>query len=452
MLTALFSLFGILITILFVIGTHEAAHFVAARCLGVKVLRFSIGFGKKIFSFHDRSGTEYVLALIPLGGYVKMLDETEDTVPEQERHLAYNQQPYYKKFLIVLAGPACNIVCALLLYWVVFMVGFVTIKPIIGSITKGSIAAEAGLQSQQEIIQIDHHDTHTWTGILFRMLAHIGDHDHLTLETKKISTQEKKSYILDLSHWQINALMPDPLTSLGIIPYDPPIPLVIGVISEKSPAFQAGLQIGDKIIAVNQTRIKNWNELITFVAKHPSQVIAFTIERKGKLENISVESGYKRNWLFQKSGYLGIGPTFKLPQDLLNTLQFGPIDAARHAWQEVSDFTYFNLLIFDKLFTGKLSLQSLGGPITIFETAGEALNVGFVAFIGFLAFLSLSIGLINLLPIPGLDGGHLFIQTIEFIIRRPVPEKIQLGLYRLGFIFIIFILVQALINDLLRLY
>lgn len=452
MLNGLMFIVGILITILFVIGTHEAAHFIAARCLGVKVLQFSIGFGKKLFSFHDRSGTEYVFALIPLGGYVKMLDETEETVPKHELHRAYNRQPYYKKFLIVLAGPTCNILCALLLYWVVFMVGFVTVKPIIGSVTPGSIAAAAGLQAKQEIIRVDQRPTKTWTGTLFRILAHFGDQDHLTLETKSITTQKTQSYVLDLSHWQMNELMPDPLSSLGIVPYEPTIPLTIGVISDNSPAAQSGLQLGDKIIALNQTTIKNWNELVSFISSRPNQTITFSIERNGKIKSLLVKNGVKHNGLFQPSGYLGIGPAFKMPPELLSTLKFGPLDAAQHAIQEVADFSYFNLVIFGKLFTGKLSLQSLGGPITIFETAGEALNAGFVAFIGFLAFLSLSIGLINLLPIPGLDGGHLFMQTIEFIIRRPVPEKIQSGLFRLGFIFIIFILVQALINDVLRLY
>lgn len=362
------AILGILLTILFVIGTHEAAHFIAARWLGVKVLRFSIGFGKALFRWHDKTGTEYVFALIPLGGYVKMLDENEGNVPENELSQAYNRQPFYKKFLIVLAGPASNIFCAFILYWLIFMIGFVTVKPIIGNVTPHSIAAEAGLKPNQEILSIDNSTIHSWTGVLFRLMTHIGDHDHLIIETAPVKNKKSQSYSLDLTNWHMDELQPDPLTSLGIKPYEPAAPKYI--------------------------------------------------------------------W----------------PKETLRTLKFGPVTAAAYAWRQIHDLTYFNVVLFGKMFTGKLSLKSLGGPITIFESAGDALNAGYLAFMGFLAFLSISIGIINILPIPGLDGGHLFIQAIEAIIRRPIPERYLLLLFRIGFIFILFVLVQALVNDVLRMY
>ena len=435
----------------FVIGTHET-HFIAARCLGVKVLRFAICFGKKLLRWHDRSGTEYIVALITLGGYVQMLDESEDVVPPNELHLAYNRQPFYKKFLIVSAGPFVNVACALLLYWLLFVIGVVTVKPIIGSIHANSIAAAAGMQGEQEIIQVDNVPTQTWTSVLFRVLAHAGNQDHVKLETKDMSSQKTHSYLLDLSNWHMNELIPNPFTSLGIIPYEPPIPLVIGLIAKKSPAVKSNLQVGDKIVAINRIPIKNWDELITFVISHPDQTALFTLEQHGKTRTTPVAIGVKRNIFLQKTGYLGISPTFTMPPELLHTMQFGPYAAMEHAWKEITDFTYFNFVILGKLFTGKLSLQSLGGPIAIFQTAGEALNRGMVVFVGFLAFISLSIGLVNLLPIPGLDGGHLFMQIIESLIRRPIPLAIQLLLYRLGFIFIILILIQTVMNDLLRMY
>jgi regulator of sigma E protease len=366
MLHVFISIIGILITIFFVIGTHEFAHFYTARLLGVKVLRFSIGFGKTLYRRVDKKGTEYVLALIPLGGYVKMLDENEGFVSPQEKQLAYNTQPYYKKFLIVLAGPLTNIFCALILYWMIFMIGFTTIKPIIGNVVPQSIAALGGLKTNQEIIQVDDKNTRDWAGFVLRLVLHAGDQDTIQITT----TNEKNNvdkHSLNLKTWHLDGLTPDPLTSIGIIPF------------------------------INK------------------------------------------------------GPLLKWPQKYLRKIQYTPLPALAQAGKQLYNFTYFNFVLMGKLISGKLSLQSLGGPITIFDTAGNALNLGLIAFLGFLAFLSISIGVINLLPIPGLDGGHLFLQTIEWIIRRPVPEKILNNLYRLGFLILFFVLLVSLINDVLRL-
>lgn len=451
MLSGLIAIAAIFITIIFVIGTHEAAHFYTARLLGVKVLRFSIGFGKTLLRFHDKSGTEYVFALIPLGGYVKMLDETEGTVSPEELHRAYNRQPYYKKFLIVFAGPASNLLCAFLLYWVIFVVGFMAVKPIVGEVTPNSIAADAKLQTNQEIIAVDNIPTPTWSAILFRLVAHMGDQDQLRVTTKDTS-QKTTVHYLNLATWQMDELSPDPLSSLGIAPFQPEIPLVVGVIEKDSPASKSSLKIGDKLLALDKTPVKNWNEVILYVMKHPDQTVNFHIMRQNSEITIPVTIGYQHNWLWQKQGYLGIKPTFTWPKNLIHRIQFAPLTALFHAWQQMIDFASFNLLLFWKMITGKISLQSLGGPITIFESAGQALNYGFISFLNFLAFLSISIGIINFLPIPGLDGAHLLFQTVEAVIRRPLPERLIFTLYRLGFIFLILILFQALVNDMVRLY
>lgn len=452
MIHLLISIFGILLTIFFVIGTHEFAHFVTARWLGVKVLRFSIGFGKPLRKWYDKKGTEYVLAPIPLGGYVKMLDETEERVSKEEKHLAFNRQPFYKKFLIVAAGPVMNIGCAFILYWLVFVIGFVTVKPVIGQVNPHSIAYEGGLKPNQQIISVDNRKTLTWTSVMFHLLAHAGNRDHLKIEVKSTSDDKVQTHILDLSNWHIGKLTPDPLAGLGIIPYQPEIPLIIGLVSANSPAQSSNLHIGDKIIAINDKPIKKWQELITFVNQHPGETVSFKIERHGKQSTFPVTLGVQHSLLWQKTGFLGVGPKLHWPKDFLYKIQYSPLNAIPRAAEEITDFTYFNLLLFEKMITGKISLQSLGGPITIFQSAGDALHYGFLSFIGFLAFLSISIGIINLLPIPGLDGGHLFIYMIEFVIRRPIPVQILNFLFRLGFLLIIFVLIQALVNDLLRLY
>ena len=447
----LIAIIGILVTILFVIGTHEFAHFIAARMLGVKVLRFSIGFGKRLFSWSDKKGTEFVFSLIPLGGYVKMLDENEGQVSSKDLPHAFNRQPFYKKFLIVLAGPFANILCAFILYWLIFMIGIVTVKPIIGQVTPKSIAAEAGLKPHQEIISIDDKPLFTWPSIIFRILFHAGNQDQLKMEVRELSKKNIELHILDLSDWHMDELAPDPLASLGIVPYEPILPLIIGIIHAHSPAADSPLRVGDTILSIDKKPIRHWNEVMTQIISHPGKTLVFTIKRENKKFEIPVTLGYQRDLFFQKTGYLGIGPTFTWPKELTQQIKFGPLKAIPQAWQTMLDFTYFNFLLFGKLITGKISLQSLGGPITIFESAGAALNYGFLAFISFLAFLSISIGIINILPIPGLDGGHLFIFIIEFIIQRPLPQKLLFFLYQMGFVLIIYLLFQALINDILRL-
>lgn len=369
---------------------------------------------------------------------------------KEEMHRAYNRQPFYKKFLIVLAGPLTNILCALVLYWLIFMIGFTTVKPLIGSVTPGSIAAEAGLSAKQEIVKTDDRVVTAWAGFILRLITHAGDSDRLSLEVINANNITEK-HVLNLTHWQLNGLTPDPLASIGITPYMPDVPLIIGKIAANSPAAAAHLQIGDKLIALNNQNIKSWDTLITTIVAHPDTNMTLKVERNNQLMDLPLTIGHQRDLLFKKSGFLGIGPNFILPKDMLREVKYGPIDAFSQAWQQIYDFTYFNFLLIGKLVTGKLSLQSLGGPITIFDTAGDALNYGLVSFLGFLAFLSVSIGVINFLPIPGLDGGHLFIQVVELIIRRPVPEKLMLILYRLGFTLILFVLAVALVNDLLRL-
>src|SRR3990167_7016486 len=380
MISIIIAILGILLTIIIVIGTHEFAHFITARYLGVKVLRFSIGFGKTLFSWYDKKHTEYVIALIPLGGYVKMLDENEGPVPQDDLSFAYNKQPFYKKFLIVLAG----------------------------------------------------------------------NKDQLTIKVKNTNHQTQV-YTLHLENWSMDKLTPEPIHSLGIHPYTPTIRLLIHSIQNNSPAARSTLQINDKLIALNKKKIVDWTELTKTIEAQPNKTIHFTIERQGKTLDIPVTIGYKRVSLFYKVGYLGITPKIDWPKHFFHTIQYSPSRALVAAWHEVINFTYFNYILIGKLLVGKISLQSLGGPITIFETAGEALNSGILSFISFLAFINVSIGILNLLPIPGLDGSHLLLQIIEAIIRKPLPEKFLVIFYRFGFVLILFIMIQAFINDILRL-
>ncbi len=451
MLSFLTSTLGILITIIFVIGVHEWGHFIVARLCGVKVLRFSMGFGKPLFAWHDKQGTEYVLAAIPLGGYVKMLDESEENVIPEERHRAFNNQAIYKKMAIIAAGPLANFIFAFLLYWLLFVIGFASIKPIIGTVLPHSIAEQAGLKSQQTLIQIDKQPIFSWQNAAIRIISRAGEQGTMQMVTQSLSNQQLHTATLELATWQMDNLNPDPLKSLGLVPYEPSIPPIIGVLQRNSPAMLAHLNTNDKILAINNQTINSWPDIIKHVANAPDKTLEFKILRAGKILILPVHIGSKQTLLLKKQGFLGITPNFTLPTHLLQNNQYSPVAAIPYAMHEVMSFIKLNVVMISKIILGKISLQSLGGPISIFESAGTALNQGIIPFLGFLAFLSISIGFINIIPIPGLDGGHLLFQLIEFVIRRPLSQRLQLFFYRIGLILLVLLIFQALANDVMRL-
>jgi len=440
------SIIAFLITITVVVGIHEFGHFIVARLCGIKVLRFSVGFGKKLFSFTDKKGTEYRVSMIPLGGYVKLLDENEEPVVAQELHLAFNRRPVYQRAMVILAGPLLNFVFALAVFWLMFIIGFTSVKPIIGSVIPNSIAKTAGLKSQQEIVAIDTHQTPDWASVLIRIFFRIGSKNSIRIMAKLPKESIGKNYQLDLFNWQINELRPDPLKSLGIIPYSPYVPAIIGAQLDHHQ-----LQIGDKILAVNQKTINNWHELVKQIKSHPDQELLFKIQRNDKIMQIKIKIGHKYISLTKKEGFLGVMPKFQWPEKFINHNKYTSWPALTHAFKRILVFTKLNLVLIGKMIVGDFSVRGLAGPLTIFTTAGHAFYLGLITFLGFLGFISATIGLFNLLPIPGLDGAHICYFIIEAIIGRPVSMKVQILAFRLGLLIIFLIMVQAVINDVLRL-
>ncbi len=449
LLTFLITVVGIILTLLLIIGIHELGHFLAARFLGIKVLRFSIGFGKTLWSRYDKKGTQYVLAAIPLGGYVKMLDENEQPISLEESYLAFNRQPFYKKCIIVLAGPLANFLLAFFLYWLLFIIGFQSLVPIVGKVTPHSIAAEAGIQPNYRIVSIDQVPTSSWMSVIIRILSRSGDTDKMTVELAAPLSQVSKNYQLNLTHWHMDDLKPDPLASLGIQLFEPEVPPIIDKILPHSPALGI-LQTGDKILTVNNIKITDWLEFVAQISHHPAEKITLVLERKGKKQTVQLVTDSRRGFLKGKYGWLGVIPYVTWPKGVLQNNKYNVITALFYAWQNTYDFIHLNLRVIGKLLMGKVSLQSLGGPIAIFQNAGIALNQGMAPFLSFLAFLSISVGVINILPIPGLDGGHLLFQLIEAFLKRPIPERILLLSYRLGLIALFLLIFQSLINDMLR--
>lgn len=443
------------LTIFVLILIHEGGHFLVARLFGVKVIRFSIGFGEKIFGWHDKHGTEYVVAPIPLGGYIKMLDGREMSIPKGEKHLAFDLKPCWQKIIIVLAGPLTNILFGFLAFFLMFSIGLKVPKPIIGKILPDSISSVTGLKANDKILAVDDKLVLDWQDVMFRVFSHLGDHDILKIKIYRPSLNVAQSYILDLKNWEFNFSTkgePDPLKDLGIETYHPIAPPVIGVIKKSSPAFKADLKKGDKILIVDGKEITNWDEFVDYIKDHPEQVLQISLARSGHKLNYKIKTDWKFGPRWKKIGYLGVqAEPLEWPKDNLLDEKRSLPDAFVKSFKQSTSFIAFNGVILAKLVERKIPMSVLGGPISVFQSSMSALNRGAVVYIGFLGMFSLMLAFVNLIPIPGLDGGHAVIFLVEGAMRKPLPTKVALLLFRLGFIFIALLIIQATLNDIMRL-
>ncbi len=449
----LISILVFLVSILLLITVHEFGHFWVARRLGVKVLRFSLGFGKPIFRRQGRHGTEYVICILPLGGYVKLLDEREGTVKPQELHQAFNRQPLWKRALIVVAGPAINLLFALVAFFTIWVIGVEQVKPVIGEVIPQTVAAQSGIPAGAEIVAVDGQPVGSWQKMAILLVSWFGDTGTLLVQAIPPGADKARTYSMQLKKWQPNnGLEPDPFKSLGIVPYRPPIPLVIEKVMSESPAEQAGLQKGDRIVAVDQQPYQDWQPLKKFVNQHPNQTIQVTYMRGEKTQEAQVSLQSRYGKLFHRVGYLGIEPKEPIwPPGMRYTKQLSPIAAMGQAFSDVGMYLRFNFVVIGKMIVGNISMRSLGGPVSIFQTSSLAFHQGLVIYIAFLGLLSVLLAGMNILPIPGLDGGHLLFFMMEGIAGRPVSARLQLLLLKLGILFLLMILFQATVNDIIRL-
>ncbi|MCL5260167.1 MAG: RIP metalloprotease RseP [Gammaproteobacteria bacterium] len=450
----LWQIFGFLFAIFFLVLIHEYGHLIVARWFKVKVLRFSIGFGKPFYIWHSKKDkTEYALAPFLLGGYVKLLDSREDPVKLQDLHLAFDHKPILQRALIICAGPCANIIFALLAFWLMFVIGIKTPKPIIGKVITHSIAAEAKVKPKEEIIRVDNKRVFSWQDVLVAMLARVGDSGKMTLQTQINPIMPVNTYSLELANWQFDSYQPDPLTDLGIEPYHPIALPIIGGIAKKSPAAAAGLRIDDKIVAINEKRISNWDDVNHFIQGHPNETLQMKILRQNHLLEIKVNAAWRYGSGWKKIGFIGIrSQKIAWPEDMLLYQKYSPYKAIAPAYREAWSLVSLNGIVLKKLVLRKISLRVLGGPISIFQASSQALEQGAVVFFGFLAMISLTLALINILPLPGLDGGYLLLFLTEAIRRKPLAPNTQQLILRLGLILLMLILVQATINDLMRIF
>jgi len=446
------TLLAFVVAIAVLVVFHELGHYAVARLCDVKVLRFSIGFGKVLYGRHFGKGeTEWVISAIPLGGYVKMLDEREGEVPERELPRAFNRKPVLQRMAIVVAGPISNLLLAIAIYFVLFIHGVPGIKPVLGEIVPNSPAAAAGLQFKQTVVSIDGLATPSWQEIRWILLDLVLQKKTAKLELRTLDG-EPVFRDLEMGSMTPADLDGDFLQKLGLQPYQPPIYPVIGKLVEGGVAQRAGLQVNDRILRVNGQDVALWKDWVTVVRSHPGSVLNLEFERAGTVLKLSVtpdvfdEDG-------KKVGRIGAAAFIdKAAFDaMLTEVSYSPVKALPEAIRKTWETATVSLKMMGKMVVGEVSLKNLSGPITIADYAGQSAQMGLGAYVGFLALISISLGVLNLMPIPLLDGGHLLYYSVELIKGSPVSEDLWEAGQKVGIALLVTLMVFAFYNDISRL-
>ena len=434
------------------IVVHEYGHYILARLCGVKVLRFSVGFGRPLVTWRlgpDR--TEWSLAAIPFGGYVKMLDEREGEVAPAELHRAFNRQNVWKRFAIVVAGPVFNFIFAVLVYAGLFMYGLPEARPILGEPAAGTTAAQAGLHAGDTVRAINNEPITTWQELRWRILQAALQREAVNLETLD-ERGHISSVTLDLRGFPSNDVESDALERVGLRLYRPPLPPLLGQVVAGGAAEKAGLAAGDRIVRADGAPIQTWEAFVNVIRARPGTPLTLTVERAGTTRTVeivpeAVNAGTSR------IGRIGAGPRQPdgYADKLLIRVQHGPIEALARGAAKTWDIAVFSLKMLGKMLVGEISWRHLSGPVTIADFAGQSAQMGWISYVTFLALISISLGVLNLLPIPLLDGGHLMYYAIEIIKGRPVSERfMELG-QRVGLALLLVMMAFAFYNDLNRL-
>lgn len=447
MLTLLY--FIVAISLLVVI--HEYGHFWVARRCGVQVKRFSVGFGKPLFSIKDKQGTEFSIAPIPMGGYVSMLDEREGTVPEHLKHQAFNNKTPWQRIAIASAGPIANFLFAIFAYWLLFAVGTSGVAPVLGGVKGNSLAEQAQLQAGDEIIAVGNKSTHTWEDVNWQLINYIGESTTIPIRFKSASGDEYQTEVA-VDKWLANDEMPNPLLALGLEPRMLPIPAVIGQLNEDGAAQAAGLRSGDRVIAVDQQEVADWYELVAVIQAAPQQPLLFRVLRDQQNLELTVTPAQRANAEGRPQGFIGAAVQVpEYPAEWIRTRNVNAFEALQLGLVKTWDTTQFTLVSLWKMLAGQLSVKNLSGPVSIAKVAGASAAGGFESFVGFLALLSVSLGVLNLLPIPVLDGGHIVFCVAEIIKGKPLSEKTQMFAVRVGMFLLLGLMLVAFYNDLSRL-
>lgn len=447
------SAIAFLVALGILISIHEFGHFWVARKVGIKVLRFSIGFGKPLFRRTGKiDGTEFVLAAIPLGGYVKMLDEREGNVVAGERHRAFNQKPLWARSAVVIAGPLANFLLAILAYWIVMLMGISGVAPLIGAPQADSAAERAGFAYEDLIVSVDGRKTQTWTDARIALLeSSLGSTEPLQIEVEQANGQLTVRELL-VTQEQMLKSDGDAVANLGFRTWWPEVDPVIGGVVEGGAADQAGLLIGDTIVSVDEVPLTSWRQLVDIVQPSAGIALALVVEREGSAMALtlvpeSVQVGD------QSIGRIGVMETQSQALSARSqvVVKYPPLAALGEAMQRTWDMSILTVRMLGKLVVGQASLDNISGPISIAQYAGQSASIGVDHYINFIALISISLAVLNLLPIPMLDGGHLVYFAVEAVQGKPVSERVQIWGQQLGIVLLGSLMFIAFYNDIWRL-
>jgi regulator of sigma E protease len=451
-MSVLHTLVAFIVALGILIVVHEYGHYLVARLCNVKVLRFSVGFGRPLVSWRrgaDR--TEWAIAAVPFGGYVKMLDEREGPVAPEEAARAFNRQSVGRRFLIVVAGPAFNFLFAILVYAGLYMYGLPEARPVLGEPPAGSVAASAGLHAGDTVRTVEGEPIETWQELRWRVLQAALQQNPLRLETVSERGHITQA-TLDLRNYPTDEVESDALERVGLRLYRPRLEPVIGQVVEGSAAERAGLAAGDRVLRAEGKPLDSWEALVEAIRARPGQAVTLLVERNGAARAVEVTP----EAVGSGEGRIGrIGAAPQVPKEhaerMLIRVQYGPLESFGRAIDRTWDISLFSLKMLGRMIVGQVSWKHLSGPVTIADFAGQSAQMGWISYVTFLALISISLGVLNLLPIPLLDGGHLMFYAIEVIKGKPVSERaMELG-QRVGLALLLVVMAFAFYNDLNRL-
>ena len=479
MIDFLQTVLALLVTISILVTIHEFGHYWVARLCNVHVIRFSVGFGKSIYvkkgrqpvyeeqPTYDKEGnlvpvrtrsneplapTEFTIAAIPLGGYVKFLDEREGYVPDDQIHLAFNRKTVWQRIAIVSAGPIANFLLAIAAYWMLFASGVTGVIPVLGELDPESAAARAGLKQGHEIVAVDGKAAKTWSEVNLGLFDRLGETGEIVLTVVEPGSYDAQSnYNVPITQWLSNSDSPVPARDLGLVVQLPEFPAVIGGLNDDGRATAGGVEVGDEFLSVDGVSVMDWPHLVDVIQASPEQTLKVIVLRAGQTMKIDLTpKGIERDGSIL--GFIGASPQpVSFPPEMLREMRYPIYSAWMPAAVKTWEVTLFTLASIKKMIVGAISPKNLSGPITIAQVASATAENGFESFVGFIALLSISLGVINLLPIPILDGGHLVYYFIELIAGRPVPERVQAWGFQMGTFLIMGIMMLAFYNDLTRL-